>query len=92
VAEKINEKLPATEPLYAVDPNYQPLFFYIHSPVKYVSSVDELPYEAHYFLVRPDNEQSALESQRWAPRKPRQVVKVKDYRKQTVILFATEGN
>jgi 4-amino-4-deoxy-L-arabinose transferase-like glycosyltransferase len=90
VATKINAAIPKTETLYAVDPNYQPFFFYIHAPVKYVSSIEELPYDTQYFLVRPDNEQNALACQQWAPRRPRSVLRVKDYRKQTVILFAID--
>ena len=42
-AAEINAVVPKTETLYAVDPNYQPLFFYIQSPVKYVDSIEELP-------------------------------------------------
>lgn len=90
VAAKINEAVPPTETLYAVDPNYQPLFFYIHSPVKYVENVDSLPQDARYFLVRPDNEPIALASARWAPRHARLVLRVKDYRNQIMILFAVD--
>jgi 4-amino-4-deoxy-L-arabinose transferase-like glycosyltransferase len=90
VAEKINAAVPATEKLYAVDPNYQPLFFYMHAHVTYASSVEELPYDARYFLVRPHNEQTALKSEQWAPRHARQVLRVKDYRDQTLVLFAVD--
>jgi 4-amino-4-deoxy-L-arabinose transferase-like glycosyltransferase len=86
-AAEINAVVPKSETLYAVDPNYQPLFFYIQAPVVYVSTIDELPWETRYFLVRPDNEQSAIASEQWAPRRARPIVRVKDYRKQTVILF-----
>jgi 4-amino-4-deoxy-L-arabinose transferase-like glycosyltransferase len=90
VADKINAAVPATETLYAVDPNYQPFFFYMRVPVKYLNSLEELPYETRYFLVRPDNEEAAAALQRWAPRHPRSVLRVKDYRKQTVILFVLD--
>jgi 4-amino-4-deoxy-L-arabinose transferase-like glycosyltransferase len=89
-AAEINAVVPKTETLYAVDPNYQPLFFYIQAPVKYVDSIEELPYETHYFLVRPDKEQNALGSEQWAPRRARPMIRVKDYRKQVVILFAVD--
>jgi hypothetical protein len=52
-----------------------------------VSRVEELPYETRYFLVRPDNEQVASSSEQWSPRHARLLLRVKDYRKQTVILF-----
>jgi hypothetical protein len=91
VAEKINAAVPQTEKLYAVDPNYQPLFFYMHAPVTYVSTVEEVPYDARYFLVRPHNEQAARSSEQWAPRHARQVLRVKDDRDQTLILFAVDN-
>jgi 4-amino-4-deoxy-L-arabinose transferase-like glycosyltransferase len=90
IADKINEAVPASETLYAVDPNYQPFFFYIHAPIKYVNSLEELPDETRYFLVRPDNEQGAAALERWAPRHPRELLRKKDYRNQTVILFALD--
>jgi 4-amino-4-deoxy-L-arabinose transferase-like glycosyltransferase len=91
VAAKINAAVPQAETLYAVDPNYQPLFFYMHAPVKYVGSIEELPYEAHYFVVRPGDEQNAATSQQWAPRRARSVLRVKDYRDQTIILFVVDA-
>ena len=90
IGEKINGAMPATETLYAVDPNYQPFFFYIRAPVKYLDRLEELPAETHYFVVRPDNEAAAAQLEEWAPRHPREVLRNKDYRKQTVILFAVE--
>ena len=91
VADKINAAVPQTEKLYAVDPNYQPLFFYMHAPVTYVSTVEEVPYEARYFLVRPHDEQTALRSEQWSPRHARQVLRVKDYRDQTLVLFVIDA-
>jgi 4-amino-4-deoxy-L-arabinose transferase-like glycosyltransferase len=87
IADQINAVVPASETLYAVNPSYQPFFFYMHAPIRYVSRVEELPYEARYFLVRPDNEQVAESSEQWSPRHARLLLRVKDYRKQTVILF-----
>jgi hypothetical protein len=90
IADRINAAVPTSETLYAVDPNYQPFFFYMHSPVKYVSSVEEVPYDARYFLVRPGDEQDALASEQWAPRRARLVLRVTDYRDQTIILFVID--
>jgi 4-amino-4-deoxy-L-arabinose transferase-like glycosyltransferase len=90
IADKINAAVPASETLYAIDPNYQPFFFYMHSPVKYLSSLEELPWETHYFLVRPVNEKTALTLQKWTPRQVHSVLRVKDYRNQTVIVFMVD--
>jgi hypothetical protein len=90
ISDKINAVVPQTETLYAVDPNYQPFFFYMRAPVNYVSSLEELPYDTHYFLVRPGNEEAAAVSEQWAPRHPRSILKATDYRKQTVIVFVID--
>lgn len=91
IADKINGVVPATETLYAVDPNYQPFFFYMRSPVKYVSSVDELPVETRYFLVRPVAQSEAEKATKWAPRRAHSILRVKDYRDQTVVVFVVDG-
>jgi 4-amino-4-deoxy-L-arabinose transferase-like glycosyltransferase len=90
IADKINAAVPASETLYAVDPKYQPFFFYMHSPVKYVGSIEEVPHDARYFLGRPRHEQDALTSEQWAPRSARSVLRVTDYRNQTMILFGID--
>src|SRR6266436_6016750 len=80
VAAKMNAAVPQREILYAVDPNYQPFFFYMHAPVRYVSRLGELPSDTRYFLVRPDQEQDALASEQWLPRRARSILRVTDYR------------
>jgi 4-amino-4-deoxy-L-arabinose transferase-like glycosyltransferase len=90
IAAEINRAVPAQETLYAVDPNYQPFFFYMRAPVKYVSTVEEVPYDAHFFLIRPHDEQTAVTSRQWAPRHAEQILRVRDYRKQSLVLFRLE--
>ena len=53
IAEAVNAVVPPNEILYAVDPRYQPFFFYAHSPVKYVLRLVDLPAETRYFVARP---------------------------------------
>jgi 4-amino-4-deoxy-L-arabinose transferase-like glycosyltransferase len=86
-AAEINARVPATETLYAVNPDYQPVFFYVKAPVQYVSCVKELPHEAHYFLVRTQNEAEALAAQQWAPLRARPIARVHDYSKREMVLF-----
>ena len=38
-AAEINALVPPNETLYAVDPEYQPVFFYVKAPLEYVSYV-----------------------------------------------------
>jgi hypothetical protein len=47
-----------------------------------------LPPEARFFVVESRKEKEVLASSRWGERPPREVVRVKDYRNKTVILYA----
>ena len=79
--------MPSDETLYAVNPDYQPLFFYVKAPLKYVSYVVNLPADTHYFLVQTENEAEAATTQKWAPRQAHQVTAINDYHKRKMILF-----
>src|SRR5262249_59546761 len=86
-AAEINALVPPTETLYAVNPDYQPVFFYVKAPLQYVSSVKNLPRDTHYFLVRNKNETEALTATEWAPRRARPIARVRDYSKREMVLF-----
>ncbi|HTG51370.1 MAG TPA: glycosyltransferase family 39 protein [Candidatus Tectomicrobia bacterium] len=86
-AAEINALVPANETLYAVNPDYQPVFFYVKSPVQYVSHVKNLPSNVRYFLVRNKNEEEALAARDWAPLRARPIARVRDYSKRELVLF-----
>jgi 4-amino-4-deoxy-L-arabinose transferase-like glycosyltransferase len=86
-AAEINALVPATETLYAVNPDYQPVFFYVKAPVEYVSSVKTLPHNVRYFLVRNKNEAEAAAATDWAPLRAQPVARVRDYSKREMVLF-----
>jgi hypothetical protein len=86
-AAEINALVPSNETLYAVDPEYQPVFFYVKAPLEYVSYVKELPADARYFLVQGDKEAEATTTPRWAPRRAHLRARVRDYRKRELLLF-----
>ncbi len=90
IADQIERVIPPSTELYAVDPNYQPFFFYLHGPVKYVSTFEELPWETRCFLVRDEDAPKARQEQKWTPRQTHELVAVKDYRDQTVVVFAVD--
>jgi hypothetical protein len=93
IAAQIDDLVPNSELLYAVDPDYQPFLFYVRSRLVYVSQVEEVPRDAHYLLVQPEREQQVMTSERWAPRRARPILKVTDYRRRTVTLLRIgEGN
>jgi len=86
-AAEINALVPPTETLYAVNPEYQPVFFYLKAPVQYVSYVKKLPRDVRYFLVRNENEAEALAGRKWAPQRARPIARVQDYSKREMVLF-----
>jgi 4-amino-4-deoxy-L-arabinose transferase-like glycosyltransferase len=90
VAAEINAIVPVNETLYAVDPDYQPLFFYLKAPLEYVSRIANLPTDTHFFLVRTELESEAAHAQKWAPRSTHRLARIKESRKQEMILFEVE--
>jgi len=90
LASQIESTIPGGEIVYALDPNYQPIFFYMRSKLVYASDIDEVPIDARYLLVRPEREQEVLENNRWAPRRPRRIMRSTDYRKESILLLKIE--
>jgi 4-amino-4-deoxy-L-arabinose transferase-like glycosyltransferase len=90
LAAQVESNIPEGETLYALDPNYQPIFFYMRSKLAYAEDIDEVPVDARYLLVRPEREQEVLESNRWAPRQPRRIMRSTDYRKESILLLKIE--
>src|SRR5437588_5011242 len=90
LAAQIESNIPRGETLYALDPNYQPIFFYMRSNLAYADEINELPADVHYLLVRPEREQEVFESNRWAPRQPRRIMRSTDYRKESILLLNIE--
>ena len=86
-AAEINALVPPNETLYAVNPDYQPVFFYVKAPVQYVGHVRNLPPNVRYFLVRNKNETEALAARDWAPLRVRSIARVRDYSKREMVLF-----
>jgi hypothetical protein len=86
IAAKINRLVPEADPIYAVDPDFQPLLFYVTPRLVYVSRVDQVPLEARYVLVQAAREKELLQNERWSPRYARLILRLTDYRNHTVIL------
>jgi hypothetical protein len=86
-AAEINERVPTNEILYAVNPDYQPVFFYVKAHVEYVSYIKNLPRDTRYFLVRTEEEPKALAAQKWGPLRAQPIARVHDYSKREMVLF-----
>jgi hypothetical protein len=91
IAAQIDAIVPVSQRLYAVDPDFQPFLFYVRAPLVYIRTVEDLPREARYFLVRPENEQAAEAAQQWLPLRPERVLSVEDYRHWKTSLFAIKA-
>ena len=86
-AAEINSLVPVSETLYAVNPDYQPVFFYVKAHLEYVSHIENLPRNTRYFLVRTEKEPEALAAQKWAPLRAQPIARVHDYSKREMVLF-----
>jgi 4-amino-4-deoxy-L-arabinose transferase-like glycosyltransferase len=87
IAEKVNAVVPAGEPLYAVNPLFQPYLFYVHAPVRYLHTVDELPAAAHFFIVGPTEKDRVENSARFRDSRPQLLLTTPDYRGHSTWLF-----
>ena len=90
LAAQVESNIPRGEVIYALDPNYQPIFFYMTSKLVYAGEIDEVPVDARYLFVRPEREQEVLGSNRWAPRQPHPIMRSTDYRKESILLLKIE--
>lgn len=87
IAAQIEALVPQPEPIYAVDPDYQPFLFYMTDRIHYVSRLDEVPVTARYLLVQPEKKEEALRSERWSPLQAAPILSLTDYRKRVVVLL-----
>ncbi len=85
-AAEINALVPPNETLYAVDPEYQPVFFYVKAPLEYVSRVQNLPADVRYFVIRGNKEAAVTTASPRAHLRAR----VQDYRKRELLLFEVD--
>src|SRR5438309_188242 len=67
IAAQINALLPSDQRLYAIDPDFQPYLFYVRAPITYLTTLDELPADAHYFLIQPRHQRKFESNPRWRP-------------------------
>ncbi len=91
LAAQINAALSPNEPLYAVDPDYQPFLFYVRDPLVYRAHLSDVPAGARYLLVQHEQEAPGLQSDQWQPRKARSILHLKDYRNKEVTLLEIGG-
>jgi hypothetical protein len=87
-ARQIDAIIPQGVVLYAVNPKYQPYLFYVHAPIRYFSTIEQLPADTRFFLVqRGEDETEAQTTKHWSPSRPQMVLPIKDYREHEAVLF-----
>ena len=87
-ARQIDAIVPTNIPLYAVNPKYQPYLFYVRAPIRYVSTIEQLPTDTKFFLVQGGDEEEAQTTKHWSPSRAQMVLRIKDYREHEEVLFA----
>jgi 4-amino-4-deoxy-L-arabinose transferase-like glycosyltransferase len=88
IAAQIDSLVPPAQPLYAVDPDFQPYLFYVRAPLRYVSTIEQLPADTKFFLVQPEDETEAQTTRRWSPSRAQLVLRIVDYREREAIVFS----
>ncbi|MBA2623336.1 MAG: hypothetical protein H0U88_06920, partial [Chthoniobacterales bacterium] len=86
----VNASIPPGEILYAVTRGFQPYLLYVHAPVRYVRTVDEIPAHARFFVGRPNLFRHVKASERWGDQPPQLLARTKSYRGQETLLFARD--
>src|SRR5207302_1971990 len=84
----IHDIVPTNVPLYVVNPKYQPYLFYVRAPIRYVSTLEQLPADTKFFLVQGDDEEEAQTTRQWLPSRAQMVLRIKDYREREEVLFS----
>jgi 4-amino-4-deoxy-L-arabinose transferase-like glycosyltransferase len=87
IAREVQAAIPTGERLYAIAPDYQPFLFYIRSPIIYVANADALPTGARAVLFDAQKEAQITTTTRWQTAAPRELLRIPDYRRKTVVLY-----
>lgn len=92
IARQINAILPAAEPLYVVDPPFQPYFFYLHMPVIYLQRLEGLPSNARFLLIHSRDLTTMEKSAQWNALQPKLLARTPLFRNRDTMLFSVTPN
>lgn len=87
IAAKVNAAIPPSETLYAINPLFQPYLFYVCAPIRYLTTIGDLPPDASYFIVLPGEKARVESSTQWAPRRPQLLFETPEYRGHSTLLY-----
>jgi 4-amino-4-deoxy-L-arabinose transferase-like glycosyltransferase len=91
-AARVNAAMPANAPLYAIDQTYQPFLFYVHAPVLYLLTLEELPSNARFFLIQSRDLDKMKMNGRWDALQPRLLARTDLFRSNDTMLFSVTEN
>src|SRR5581483_8085822 len=86
-AAQINAAISDHEPVYAIGFRYEPYLFYLHAPVCYLSSLDELSRAARFFLIPSKDLLKLQSSARWSSLQPQLLARTNLFRSNDTMLF-----
>jgi 4-amino-4-deoxy-L-arabinose transferase-like glycosyltransferase len=87
IAAKVNAVVPTVETLYALNPLFQPYFFYLHCPVRYPRILEDLPKEARYLVTSPEEKAHIDSTAAWVSLRPQLLVATPEYRGHSTLVF-----
>lgn len=87
IAAEVNAVVPSDQRLYAIDPDFQPYLFYVRARISYLANLDELPWDAQYFLIQPRHQRKFENNPRWANLRPQLLLRTPSYRSKESMLF-----
>jgi 4-amino-4-deoxy-L-arabinose transferase-like glycosyltransferase len=92
IARQINATMPAAEPLYVLDPPFQPYFFYLHMPLIYLQRLEGLPSNARFLLIHSRDLATMEKSAQWDALQPKLLVRTPLFRNRDTMLFSVTAN
>ena len=91
-AAQISGVMPADGTLHAVGLQYAPYLFYVHAPVFYYSTLDELPTNARFFLIQSRDLAKMETNARWNVLQPKLLAHTNLFRSHDTMLFTVSSN
>lgn len=88
VARALQKLLPQEETLFAVDPGFQPVLFYLRTPLVQVGHRNDVPDEARLLLVREHRLDSSVPRHRTVAGEP--LMRVAEEKRQPMLLIELE--
>jgi 4-amino-4-deoxy-L-arabinose transferase-like glycosyltransferase len=91
-AAQISTAMPIGETLYPIGLGYAPYLFYVRAPVRYCSTLEELPANARFLLLQSRDLPVMEENARWKILQPKLLTRTNHFRSHDAMLFSVMAN